>query len=289
MRQQLTAQEEAAAQLAQAKEAAEAAAAQMRQQLAAAQAQAAAAQAEAAKAKEEAEDIEAFKQQLKEVRGLASLPAAARGSCRCTGVYILAHPIPRMPELPACLLSTLSSPCPVLPAGSGGRPAGHLGAAGGAHGAGAAQAQGEPPQLSPAGQPCRHAPFCCRLILRPRAGGISANTDRILPPPPLCCSLLPLPLLPPRLQIIKAEQAANVARRLAKEVQGQEGDAEAALQAQQEAGEALQAQADRASMERTHAQHQLDSAEQKVGAGPGLGLGPTYVYRTPFAALCRCP
>ena len=142
-----------------------------------------------------------------------------------------------------------------------------------------------PAQASPAaGQPCRNAPFCCDLIARPTAGGITANTDSLF----LSHLLFLLPF-PRRLQIIKAEQAANVARRLAKEVQGQEGDAEAALQAQQEAGEALQAQADRASMERTHAQHQLDSAEQKVGAGPGLGLGPTYVYRTPFAALCRCP
>lgn len=77
MRQQLAAQEQTAAQLRQAKEDAETAALEMRRQLEAAQAAAAAAKEQAVKASRQADSIEAYKQQLTEVRGAGFKPAAA--------------------------------------------------------------------------------------------------------------------------------------------------------------------------------------------------------------------
>ena len=75
------------------------------------------------------------------------------------------------------------------------------------------------------------------------------------------CIALPAP--PP--QIVSADKSAALAKRLAEEVKGHQGQVVAALQKQQAKAAALQEQLQRATLERTSAQEQLEEVEKKVG------------------------
>lgn len=66
------------------------------------------------------------------------------------------------------------------------------------------------------------------------------------------------------LQLLHAERTAGAAQKLVEEVKEQQRKAEVALVKQQEAAKQLQDELARAIMERTHAQHQLLAAENKV-------------------------
>jgi hypothetical protein len=78
---------------------------------------------------------------------------------------------------------------------------------------------------------------------------------------------------------VSADKSAALAKRLAEEVKGHQGQVVAALQKQQAKAAALQEQLQRATLERTSAQEQLEEVEKKVGrqvvgsqAGCGLEL-----------------
>ena len=72
---------------------------------------------------------------------------------------------------------------------------------------------------------------------------------------------------------MSADKSAALAKRLAEEVKGHQGQVVAALQKQQAKAATLQEQLQRTTMERTSAQEQLEEVEKKVGGRAGWEAG----------------